>query len=88
MAETTQSAGGLEILDSIFGYLNKTKNAVFETYSQWQATFGSENAMDGGGIMQRVKMPVAGQTQIRHRLQVARQIPGSISVSVWLCWPE
>ncbi|HBN51121.1 MULTISPECIES: hypothetical protein [Thalassospira] len=49
MAETTQSAGGLEILDSIFGYLNKTKNAVFETYSQWQATFGSENAMDGGG---------------------------------------
>jgi LPXTG-motif cell wall-anchored protein len=48
MAETTQSAGGLEILDSIFGYLNKTKNAVFDTYSQWKATFGSENAMDGG----------------------------------------
>ncbi|MHC8493638.1 hypothetical protein ACTU44_13125 [Thalassospira sp. SM2505] len=49
MADQTQSAGGLEILDSIFGYLSKTKDAVFETYSQWQATFGSENAMSGGG---------------------------------------
>lgn len=48
MAETTQSAGGLEILDSIFGYLNKTKNAVFDTYAQWKQTFGEENAMDGG----------------------------------------
>jgi hypothetical protein len=45
MSENNQTnPGGFEgALDGFFGYLSKARDAVFDTYAGWQATFGSED---------------------------------------------
>lgn len=46
MSENNQtSPGGFEgALDGFFSYLSKARDAVFDTYAGWQATFGSETS--------------------------------------------
>lgn len=46
MSDNNQTnPGGFEgALDGFFSYLSKARDAVFDTYAGWQATFGSEDS--------------------------------------------
>ena len=50
MSEGNQTnPGGFEgALDGFFSYLGQARDAIFDTYAGWQATFGSEDGSASG----------------------------------------